>query len=359
MVTFYPFVDHAVPDVSGLSACEQFPRPAPPVKINGVLLVGDMTSEQLHLASADDMKTAQDAIGEIVGTVTEQGEAIAQLAESKQDKLSDEQITNIAAVPDKADDDDLPYALVEIQPTGDAFKLQDRAVNLVSPTVTATTEWTWADGETGTPVFSNGYWTVQNASFAYDGPVAGSATDTEITFAKTDTKSFYFAMTDYDYETYEPVFVFNVGGEGGEEVRAKCKWSDEFYSNVVESLEYDGVKYVFEYPITEYDTGNTYSGTGTVAEHVASLVTTYGPTITLTMPQTITGHVRDLIVRIDLLQEAGAPPVAFAGGTFETADGEMPELVKGINLLSFTETDEGVFGVAFKEMKQISAQGGS
>lgn len=237
--------------------------------------------------------------------------------------------------------------------------LLDRAVNLVSPTVTATTEWTWADGETGTPVFSNGYWTVQNASFDYDGPVAGSASDTEITFAKTDTKSFYYATTDYDYETGDTVFVFNVGGEGGEEVRAKCEWSGEYYENIVESVEYDGVKYVFEYPVTESSTGNTYSGIGTIAEHVVSLVTTYGPTVTLTMPPAITGHVRDLIARIDLSQAAGAPPVAFAGGTFETADGEMPELVKGINLLSFTETDVGKFGVAYKEVKPLAAQGGA
>ena len=97
MVTYYPPVNHAVPDVSGLSAFEQFPRPAPPVKINGVLLVGDMTSEQLHLASADDMNKARDAI--------------AELADNKQDALSADQLENIDAVPEKANAADVKAAL--------------------------------------------------------------------------------------------------------------------------------------------------------------------------------------------------------------------------------------------------------
>lgn len=77
------------------------------------------------------------------------------------------------------------------------------------------------------------------------------------------------------------------------------------------------------------------------------------------MPAAVSGHVRDLIARIDLSQAAGAPPVAFSGGTFETDDGELPNLVKGINLLSFTETDAGVFSVALKEVTSLVAQGGS
>ena len=90
-----------------------------------------------------------------------------------------------------------------------------------------------------------------------------------------------------------------------------------------------------------------------MAEHAAALTTTYGPTITLTMPYPSAGHARDMIARIDLSRAAGVPPIAFSGGTFETSDGKMPELVKGVNLLSLTETDAGVFDVAHKEMKPI------
>ena len=239
------------------------------------------------------------------------------------------------------------------------YHLLDRASNKIVPTVVSSQEWVWSDGETGTPQYANGYWTVQNASFQYDGPVAGSSDDTEITFSLTGTQTFYFAYSDYDYETDSDVFVFNVGGDGGEEVRAVAEFDEDYLDYVVKSVEYNGVEYVFEYPVGQSEQGSTYTGTGAIAEHVVTLSTTYGPTLTLAMPPAVAGRVRDLIARIDLSQAAGAPPVAFVGGAFETADGKMPELVKGINLLSFTETDVGKFGVAYKEMKPLAAQGGS
>lgn len=254
--------------------------------------------------------------------------------------------------------DDLPYPIVEKVPVDGVVELSDRTETRVLASVTSTTEWVWADGETGTPVYENGQWTVTDASFEYDAPVPGSSSATEVTFAKTATKSFYFYTTDYDYETGQDVFVFKVGDSDGEEVRVTCKWSDDYEANIVGSIEYDGVEYVLEIPVMGDNTGTTYSGTGVLAAHVATLVTTYGPTLTLKMPNADAGHVLDMLVRIDLSEESGAPPVVFDGGSFEAVDGEMPELVKGVNLLSFTQTDGGVFDVAYKEMKPI-VQGGS
>ncbi len=239
--------------------------------------------------------------------------------------------------------------------------LLDRASNKIVPTVVSSQEWVWSDGETGTPQYANGYWTVRNASFQYDGPVAGSSTDTEITFPLTGTQSFYFAYSDWDYETGGDVFVFNVGGDGGEEVRAAAEYDEDYMESVVRRVEYNGVEYVFEYPVGQSEQGSTYTGTGAIAEHVVTLSATYGPTLTLAMPPAVAGRVRDLIARIDLSQAAGAPPVAFVGGTtFEAVGGEMPELVKGVNILSFTATDpdSGVFAVSHKEMKPIT-NGGS
>lgn len=255
--------------------------------------------------------------------------------------------------------DDLPYPIVEKVPVGGVVELADRTETRVLASVTSTTEWVWADGETGTPVYENGQWTVTDASFEHDEvPVPGNAGDTEVTFAKTATESFYFSGTTYDDETHQDVFVFYVGDSDGEEVRVSGEWSDDYESRIVRSIEYGGVEYVLETPAIEYNTDATYSGTAVVAAHVVTLVTTYGPTLTLKMPNADAGHVLDMLVRIDLSEEDGAPPVVFDGGSFEAVDGEMPELVKGVNLLSFTQTDGGVFDVAYKEMKPI-AQGGS
>lgn len=74
METYYPPIDHAVPDVSGLSWPFPFPRPQP-IKINGVLLVGDKSSEELGLASADDMKKVQQEVSVMGEQITRAVEA--------------------------------------------------------------------------------------------------------------------------------------------------------------------------------------------------------------------------------------------------------------------------------------------
>ena len=352
------------------------------------------------------------------GVSEEWGDVLLQfIFDLKQDALSPAQLAYIAEVPNKADSADLPYAMYtpqmdaytawDVEWTGNseradmvwvgngwqlngssdgvflggdeasthfegeapsfgfdtysatrslAYGLHDRAVNKIVPNVEESNSWVWANGEVGTPAYANGFWNVDfggETGFDYDGPVAGSEDDEEITFVSTSSRTFTFSHDDWgDY--HEFVFVDDASGS---EVRAVANWSDSYDDDIVEKIDYDGNEYVLSQPVTASETGTSVTGTVVVAEHVVTLENTYGPTLNLVMPPVVPGHARDLLVRIDLSQAAGVPPVSFSGGTFETADGEMPELVQGVNLLSFTETEAGVFGVAHKEMKQVQTGG--
>ena len=192
-----------------------------------------------------------------------------------------------AKVSDFAVEAALPYALVAKTPVNGTVTLSDRAVNLVSPTVTALPPvWEWSDGlDHGQPKYG----------VIYDGGE--------------------------DYQEYG----WGFSGEGGAIVNI-----DSFGNYYDFAYESDAAT---ELSFYSYETDKTI---------VASFVTPYETDVSsLAFPSAVPGKVRDFMVRLAMPEHA----TMFSwpsGVDFETEDGEFPDVSEpGVYLLAFTESSAG------------------
>lgn len=301
MQTYYPPIDHAVPDVSGLSWPFPFPRPQP-IKINGVLLVGDKSSEELGLASAEDMKQVQQEVSGMGEQITRAVEA-AQTATQTANEAKEEAAR-------KADADDLPYALTEAEAT--------------ARLPADVTVWTYVDGAPGVNVTSlsviilyrneERWWELKVG----DQPIA-------------------FWLNYGEYLQLEDEYAY----------MGFCL-CDSSGNLIPEDVRLPNL--ILLPPI--------------LTNRAINLVTaTVGATsIPLTLPEEVSGHSRDLYVRIDLSEWSGGdvPLVSFQNSdgslpVTEAKGGTWPSLVAGKgNLISLKEVAAGVFTVEAAAYERIS-----
>lgn len=199
----------------------------------------------------------------------------------------------------KANASDLPYELVTKTPVSGAITLSDRAVNLVSPTVTALQPvWEWSDGlDHGQPA--------------------------------------YGVVDDYgEYQEYG----WGFSGEGG--ALSHYDSFGNYYDFLYDSQD------ATELSFYSYDTDATI---------VASLVTPYETDVSsLAIPPAVTGRSRDFMVRLAMPEHV---TMFFwpSGVDYETEDGQMPDVSEpGVYLLAFTETGAGRFALMCRKVQEVS-----
>lgn len=196
--------------------------------------------------------------------------------------------------------DALPYALVAPSPANGVVTLVDRAVNLVSPTVTAGTPvWEWSDGlDHGTPayLYNDGYgdymWGFDDGNGGY---------------------SHYDALGNYlDWD-----------------------WTGNADSEEVSFSYYDE------------DEGDYVTVTASLETPYVSDVTT------LALPGQVSGKVRDFMVRLAMPEHAAMFSWP-SGVEYETEDGQMPDVSEpGVYLLAFTETGAGRFALLCRKVQGV------
>lgn len=194
---------------------------------------------------------------------------------------------------------DLSYALVFKAPVSGTVSLSDRAVNIVSPTVTALPPvWEWSDG-------------LNHGQLVYG--------------------------------------IVYSDGEGYEEYAWGFKGEGETPSDVDSFGNYYGFSWegpdATELSFYDYNTDETI---------VASLVQQYETDVSqLALPPEVTGRSRDLMVRLAMPENA----VMFswpAGVDYETESGQMPDVSEhGVYILAFTETGAGRFALLCRKVQGV------
>ena len=223
---------------------------------------------------------------------------------SKQDALTDTQLTNIAAVPSKANASDVNAALAQ------KASLADLPYTLVTPS-----EWTYSGIED------------------------------------------WFSVTAIEYFDSLDIWLLSVAGDGwGNDVESSGASTDT-------SVEF-GVNETVE-PYRHATVIATKTGIHLLDRAVNAVDVSAGTTLTL--PALVNaGKARDFLVRL-AISGSTVPTITFSPNgnesvTYETDGDEFPVPDEaGTWLYSFTETAAGVFAVSLKQLQSVSqpTQGGS